>query len=143
MPQIALVPHQHDDDVRVGMVAELLQPPGHILVCLVLANVVDEQSSDGAAVVCGGDGAVSFLASRVPDLRLDGLCVDLNGSGGKFDANSGLGVEIELVARESAQKVGLSDPGISDEHDCGGLAREVSGRGVGVPLKRNCTGASQ
>lgn len=92
MPQIALVPDKHDDDVRVGMVAQLLQPPGNVLICLVLADVVDEQSSDGAAVVCGGDGAVSLLARRVPDLRFDRLCVDLDGSGGKFDADGRLGV---------------------------------------------------
>lgn len=52
MSQIALVTDQHDDDVGVGMVAEFLQPPGHILICLVFANVVDEQSPDSAPVVC-------------------------------------------------------------------------------------------
>ena len=31
MPQITLIPHQHDDNVGVCMVPELLQPPLHIL----------------------------------------------------------------------------------------------------------------
>jgi hypothetical protein len=125
------------------MVAELLQPPRYVLVGLMLANVVDEQGADSATVICGGDGAVSLLAGRVPDLRLDRLCVDLDGSGGELDADGRLGVEVELVARESAQEVRLSDAGISDEHNCGGLARGVRTLRAGIPLKRNCTGASQ
>jgi len=125
MPQIALVPHQHDNNVGIGMVAELFQPPRHVLVRLVLANVVDKQGPDGAAVVCGGDSAVSLLAGRVPDLRLDGLCVNLDGSCGELNTDGRLGVEVELVARESAQEVRLSDAGISDEHDCGEISRGV------------------
>lgn len=30
--QVALVPHQHDDDVAVGVVSQLLQPALHVLV---------------------------------------------------------------------------------------------------------------
>lgn len=51
MPQIALVSNQHDDDVGVGMVTQLLQPPRYVLVSLVLADVVDEQGADSATVV--------------------------------------------------------------------------------------------
>lgn len=78
MPQIALISNQHDDNVRVGVFTELLQPPRDVLVRLVLAVVVDKECSYGAAVVCGGDGAVALLAGRVPDLRLDCFGVDLN-----------------------------------------------------------------
>ena len=69
--QIALVSDQHDDDIRVSVVAQLLQPPSHVFVCLVLADVVYEQGADGAAVVCRGDGAVALLAGRVPHIELD------------------------------------------------------------------------
>ena len=109
MPQIALVTHEHDDDVGVGMVAQLLQPPCHVLVCLVLADVVDEQGAHCAAVVCRGDGAVPLLAGGIPDLRLDGLGVDLDRPGRELDADGRLGVEVELVAGESAQQVGFTD----------------------------------
>jgi hypothetical protein len=47
----------------------------------VLADVVDEEGSDGAAVVRRGDGSVSLLAGGIPDLGFDGLGVDLDGSG--------------------------------------------------------------
>ena len=52
MSQIALVPHQHYDDVCIRMVPQLLQPPRNILVCLVLADIVDQQRPDGTPVIC-------------------------------------------------------------------------------------------
>jgi len=109
MSQITLVTDQHDDDIGVGMIAQLLQPPGHVLVCLVLADVVNKQRPNSAAIVGRSDGTVSLLASRVPNLCLDGFGVDLDGSCGEFDTDGGLGVEVELVASESAQEVRLSD----------------------------------
>jgi hypothetical protein len=109
MPQIALVSDEHDDNVGVGMVAQLLQPPRDVLVCLVLADIVHEKRSHGAAVVCRGDGAVPLLACGVPDLGLDRLGVDLDGSCRELDADSRLGVEVELVAGETAQQVGFTD----------------------------------
>lgn len=109
MPQIALVSDQHDNDVRVGMVAQLLQPPCDVLVGLVLADVVDKQGSYGAAVVGRCDGAVSLLARCIPNLCLDRLGVHLDGAGGELDADGRLGVEVELVAGEPAQQVGFTD----------------------------------
>ena len=109
MPQITLVTDQHDDDVRVGMVPELFQPPRDVLVCLVLADVVDEECSNSATVVGRCDGAVSLLTRRIPNLRLDGFGVHLDRPCSKFDTDGRLRVEIELVAGESAQKVGFTD----------------------------------
>lgn len=118
MPQIALVSHQHDDDVGVSMVPQLLEPPRDVLVGLVLADVIDEQRSDGAAVIGGRDGAVPLLTRGIPNLRLDGLRVDLDGPGGELDADGRLGIEVELVARESAQQIRLSNTRVSDQHHC-------------------------
>ena len=55
VPQVALVADEHDDNVRVGMVAELLEPAGDVDVGGVLCDVVDEQSPDGTAVVAVGE----------------------------------------------------------------------------------------
>jgi hypothetical protein len=114
MLQIALISNQHNHNIAVRMIPQLLQPSRHILVGLVLADIVDEQSADGAAIVRGGDGAVAFLAGRVPDLGFDCFGVDLDGASGELDADGRLGVEVELVAREAAEEVGLSDAGVSD-----------------------------
>lgn len=76
--QITLVPDQHDDNVGVRMVPELLQPPGHIVVRLVLADIIDKEGTDSTSIVCGCDGSVSFLSSSIPNLSLDRLRVDLD-----------------------------------------------------------------
>lgn len=90
MPQIALVAHKHYDNVTVRMIAQLLEPPLHVLIRRTLADVVDEQRANSATVVCGGDGTVAFLSGCIPDLSLDGLGVDLDGSSGKFNTDGRL-----------------------------------------------------
>ena len=74
--------YQHDDDVGVGVVPELPEPPLDVLVCEVLGDVVDEERAHGPPVVGGGDGAVPLLPRRVPDLGLDGLPVNLEQDNG-------------------------------------------------------------
>ena len=96
------------------MVPQLLQPPGHILVGLMLADVVDQQSPNGAAVVGRGDCSIAFLPGRVPDLGLDGLAVDADGTGCKLDADCRFGVEVEFVTGEPAEQVGLPNSRVSD-----------------------------
>lgn len=115
VPQIALVSHQHDDNVCVGMIAELFQPACDVLVGLVLGNVVDEKGADCAAVVGAGDGAVALLAGGIPDLRLDGLVVDLDAASGELDADGGLAVEVEFVAGETREKVRFTNARVSNK----------------------------
>lgn len=43
-----------------------------------LADVVHEERPDSAPIVGRRDGPVALLAGRVPDLRLDGLGIDLD-----------------------------------------------------------------
>lgn len=68
-----------------------------------LADIVNEEGTNGAAVVCGGNSTVSLLPSSVPNLCLDSLGVDLDGARGELDTDGRLGVEVELVASESAE----------------------------------------
>ena len=63
VPQVTLVPHQHDDDVRVCMVSQLLQPPLNVLECRLFRDVVHQQRTHRAAVVRARDGAVPLLTS--------------------------------------------------------------------------------
>ena len=51
-----------------------------------VCNIIHQQYSHGASVVCRGDCAESFLASRVPYLQLDPLAVQLNGPDLEVDA---------------------------------------------------------
>lgn len=116
MSQIALVSYEHDDDVGIRMVSQLLQPPRHSLISLVLADIVDEQGAHCSSVVGGCDGAVSLLAGGIPDLCLDRLRIYLDTPSRKLHADGRLGVEVELVAGEPAQQIGLTDAGVSDQH---------------------------
>lgn len=92
MSQIALVSDQHDDNVGVGVVAKLFQPPVHIFVGLVFGDIINQESTDGTTVVCRGNCAVPFLTSGIPNLSLDGLGVNLDRAGRKLDTNSRFGV---------------------------------------------------
>ena len=87
MPQIALVSDEHNDNIGIGMVPKLLEPPSDVLVGLVLADVVNEESAHGAAVVSRCDGTVTLLAGGIPYLSLDSLGVDLDRAGGELDTN--------------------------------------------------------
>lgn len=115
MPQIALVSHQHDDNVRVGMVAKLFQPTGDVLIGLVLGDIVNEEGADCAAVVGAGDGAIALLARGIPNLSLDRLVVDLDAASGELDADRGLAVEVELVTGETREQVGFTNAGVSNQ----------------------------
>lgn len=74
------------------MIPQLLQPPSHVFVCLVFADIVDKQGPDGSAIVSGGNGAITFLPSSIPNLRLDSFRIDLDGSSGELDTDGRLGV---------------------------------------------------
>lgn len=77
-------------------------------------DIVHQQRSNCASVVSACDGAVAFLAGRVPDLGFDGFGIDLNGAGCKFDTDGGFRVQVEFIAGETREQVGFSDAGISD-----------------------------
>jgi hypothetical protein len=115
MPQIALVAHKHNHNIRIGMIAQLFQPACDVLICLVLRDVVDKQRAHSTTVVCAGDSTVALLPCCVPDLCFDGFGVDLDTAGSELDADCGLAVEIELVASESGEEVGLSNAGVADK----------------------------
>lgn len=119
--QITLVTHKHDDNVGIRVVSEFLQPPGDVVVGLVLADVVNEQGTNGATIVGRSNSSVSLLAGSIPDLSLDCLRINLDRAGCELDAYRRLRVEVELITGEPAQEVGLSDTGVTDEHHCDGF----------------------
>ena len=100
------------------MITKFFQPTGHVVICLVLADVVDEKCTDGTSIICRGNGSIALLACRVPNLSFDGLRVNLDGSRGKLDTDGRLGIEVELISGESTQKVGFADTRVTDKHDC-------------------------
>lgn len=98
------------------MVPKFLQPPVDVIVGLVLADIVHEESTHGTAVIGRRDGTVAFLTRSIPNLSLDRLGIDLDGTSRKLNTDRGLGVQVELVASEPAQQIGLANARVSDEH---------------------------
>jgi len=88
--QVALISNKHDDNIRVSMISKLLQPSCHIVICLVLADVVDKKGAYSTAIISRGNGPITLLSSRIPDLSLDCLCVDLYRPCSELDTDGGL-----------------------------------------------------
>lgn len=87
MLQIALVPHQHYDNVRISVISQLFQPPLDVLVRLMLADVIYQERANSTPVIGRCDGTVSLLAGGVPDLSFDGFGVDLDGASRELDTD--------------------------------------------------------
>lgn len=81
------------------------------------ADIVDEKCTDRTTVIGRSDCAISLLTSSIPNLRLDGLCVNLDRPCRELDTNGRLRVEVELVPSESAQQVGFTNSRVADEND--------------------------
>ena len=88
--QIALVSHQHDNDIAICMIPQLLQPPRHILIRLMLADIVNKERTNSTTVVRRGYGAITLLTSSVPDLSFDCFGINLDATSGEFDTDCGL-----------------------------------------------------
>lgn len=75
-----------------------------------------------------GDGSVALLSCRVPDLSLYRLAIHLNAARGELHADSALTLQVELIPRESREKVALPDAWVPNQHNCEGQEKE-RGRG--------------
>jgi hypothetical protein len=50
-------------------------------------NVIDKQCPSGTAVIASGNGSKGLLASRVPNLQLYQLVLEINHASAKLNAN--------------------------------------------------------
>ncbi len=82
----------------------------------------------------GSDGPEPLLPGRVPDLQLDGLAVQLDGSDLEVDADGGdVGFGVGVVG-EPQQQAGLAHAGVADQEQleqvvAGGRERKRSEEG--------------
>ena len=82
--------------------------------CLFSGNVVRQEYSICTSIKDSSNRFKAFLASRVPNLRLDDLVVQLNLQVAKFQSDGDLMVVAELVTREAVQQAGLSHGRVPD-----------------------------
>jgi len=115
--EIRLVTDQELVDVLCGVSVDFVEPLLDVVEGFVVCHVVDNDDSVGTAIVRRCDCAEAFLASGIPDLKLDGLSIELDGA--DFEINTDCGdVRLSVsVVGESEKQTGLSDTGVSDEEE--------------------------
>ena len=99
--------------MNVSMLLDLAYPVPNGFERAAVGNVVYEHDSLGSAEVGGGDGAESFLARGIPDLKFDTLIVDFNVFDLKVDSDCGDECRGEGVVRVPEEEAGLSYTGVS------------------------------
>ena len=62
------------------MFLDLVHPVLNSAEALAVGDVVSHDDTVSTLIIAGSDGLETFLACSVPDLELNGLSVDLNGS---------------------------------------------------------------
>ena len=80
LSHIALVADEDARDIVGSMFLDFAHPVLDGAEALSVGDVVGDDDTVSALVVAAGDGLEALLAGGVPDLELDGLSVDINGS---------------------------------------------------------------
>jgi hypothetical protein len=91
--QVALVPDEQLVDILRRVAINSVQPSLHMLERLRVGHVVDDDDAVGAEEVATRDGEKAVVPSRVPDLQLDGLAIELDCADPVVDAD---GREVHL-----------------------------------------------
>mmetsp|Transcript_1403 Transcript_1403/g.2447 ORF Transcript_1403/g.2447 Transcript_1403/m.2447 type:complete len:228 (+) Transcript_1403:759-1442(+) len=128
--QVGLIPYEHDGDVRVCVLACILEPRRQALEGLPPCDVVHEQRTGGAAIVRPCDGAKGLLSRGVPNLQLDGLGVDLHHFRPEFHANGQIVHGLETSVRELQQETALSHAHVTYDNILEKISVRHSGRKV-------------
>lgn len=115
LDHVALVADQDAGDVVRGVLLDLVHPVLDGTEALAVGDIVGHDDAVRALVVARGDGLEALLSGGVPNLKLDGLAVDLNGADLKVDTDRRHEVVCEHVVRESQQQGGLADTGVADQ----------------------------
>lgn len=65
-------------------------------------------------IVARSDRLEAVLASRIPDLQLNRLSIDLDGADLEIDTNGRHEVLVEDIVRETQKQRGFADAGVSN-----------------------------
>jgi len=115
--QIALVTDEELVDAIAGIFVDLAEPLLNVVEGLHIGDVVHYGNTVGTAVVGGSDGAETLLSSGIPDLKLDGLSVQVQGADLEIDTD---GADVRLsvgIIDETEEEARLSDARVSDQED--------------------------
>lgn len=97
---------------------------------LLVRDIIHQENSHGASVVCGCNGAETLLACRVPYLQFHPLSIQINRPDLEIDAYRSDERGCETVFGEAKEAARLSYARIADEQQFD-LGHAVSGQGLG------------
>jgi hypothetical protein len=78
--QIGLVANQQFVDILCCISVNFVEPLLDIVERFLVGDIVDNNNSMGATVIRRSDGAETFLSCGIPNLKLDGLSVQFDGT---------------------------------------------------------------
>jgi len=111
--EIGLVAHEQPIHTLARVPVNLVQPLLDIVVGLDLRHIVHNDDAVSAAVIAAGDGTEAFLPRRVPDLKLDGLAIELDGPDFEVDTNrADVALRVAVVGKTQKQ-AGLANAGVA------------------------------
>jgi len=113
--QIGLITNEKLVDVLRCVSINLVQPLLYIVEGFLVGDIIDNDNSMGTAVVRRCNGTETFLSGCVPDLELNSLAVQFDGTNFEINTDSGnvrFGVR---VIRESKEQTRFTDTGVSNK----------------------------
>ena len=111
-----------DQDLADGLgsvALDLLDPAADVLEGLLVIDGICQNNSSGSFVVSLSYIPESFLAGRVPDLKLDLCIVNVDCFEFEVHTDSGHVAVLKDAVAELGQQVGLSDSAVTNDDDFG------------------------
>ena len=103
--EISFIANQNDENGLISMTTWLFQPSGYVVKTLAFSYVINQHCVNNTPIIRTCNGSVSFLASSVPDLSLDTLASDDEGSSLELNPDCSLGIQTELVPSEPSLRL--------------------------------------
>ena len=113
--EVAFVDEQDFADILFGVFPNFVQPLGDVVEGRLVTSVGHQHYRIGTSVVSVGDGPVSLLAGRVPNLQLNILFGHLEGSKPEVDPNGGDVVLRESVVSETDEEARFAHIRVPDD----------------------------
>lgn len=112
---VNLVAHEHDWDV-VADSGEILVPLGDVLIGDTGGDVEHQDGGVSSDIVSFSKSTEFFLAGCIPERKLDGSVVGVEGDGANFNSLGGDVFFFELAGDVPFDEGGFADTAVSNEH---------------------------
>lgn len=107
--KVGFVAHKNQHKVLAGTRARLRDEAAELLERVPVCNIKSQYRADSSSEVWSSDWPKGFLASRVPDLKLDDLASDVKSFRPELNPDCGIVVVFELFIGELEHQARLSN----------------------------------